>query len=617
MSFTGDLEHLPIVDVIQLLHSTRKSGTLTVEGNNRQSQLVFDQGYIVSANHSNLSVRIGQILVEMNAISQDARVKALSDQQAAGAERKPLVATLIESGQLTKEDAFRGLEILIEMTIVEILTWNNGTFTLDLDNNVISDEYRYFPEKCQQEINLNTQNILMDALRIYDEKVRDGELTAEIFSDEQSNARPHQAQPASTKRDQQDPDLEEVTEEAFVIDDEEPAVSTVSAADLGLDGLDDLEPKIPGVFASLKDRDEAENHRQIIHQYLPDLCEQDQERMVAFLKGYANPDNGTGTEHAPDVRRQAVVLFSQDPFTRHTATTACRHAGLMSFSSHDESDLEPIIDQSLTKNIIPVLVLDGPDDTPEGFSTKQLTALRQRVRLQYPQIPLVQMASPDRYLFLLQALKDGANAILPKPVPDPKSATFVEEMICFLDAFAHCVSSGKDQSAPLLTTIQSQLTGFQGLRDAPDVSFAILRVVRKLFKRALTMIVGQSELIVEKGLGFGNDQDDEEASLGFRIPLHEGSILHKVVSSGQFFLGECQDDTIGEHLYTQTGAPKSNNILLLPMKVRGRTVSITYGDFGAGAANTVPTNLLEILSNQAGLTLENALLKKQIDKIKT
>lgn len=616
MSFTGDLEHLPIVDVIQLLHSTRKSGTLTVEGNNRQSQLVFDEGYIVSANHSNLSVRIGQILVEMNAITQDARKQALHDQQDAGEERKPLVATLIESGQLKKEDAFRGLEILIEMTIVEILTWAKGTFTLDLDNNVISDEYRYFPEKCQQEINLNTQNILMDALRIYDEKVRDGELVNEIFPDE-NIVRTQTPNPESLDLEQSLPEAQVASDEPVLVEDNEHAGAEISAMDLGLDSLDALEPKIPGVFASLKDRDEEEGHRQIIHQYLSELPGEDQERLVSFLKGYANTGSDTTPDHSPDVRRQAVVLFSQDPFTRHTATTACRHAGLMSFSSHEESDLEPIIDQSLAKNIIPVLVLDGPDGSSGGFTAEQLTELRQRVRLRYPQIPLVQMASPDQYIFLLKALSDGANAILPKPGHDPKAALFVDEMICFLDAFAHCVSSGMDQSPPLLSTIQSQLTGFQGLRDAPDVSFAILRVVRKLFKRALTMIVSKSELIAEKGLGIGDDPDNEETSLGFRIPLSDDSILHKVVSSGQFFLGECHDDVIREHLYAQIGIPKRGNILLLPMKVRGRTVSITYGDFGEGDATTVPTNLLEILSNQAGLTLENALLKKQIDNIKT
>ena len=40
----------------------------------------------------------------------------------------------------------------------------------------IADEYRYYPEKMNLEINIDTQSVLMDALRIYDEKMRDGEL---------------------------------------------------------------------------------------------------------------------------------------------------------------------------------------------------------------------------------------------------------------------------------------------------------------------------------------------------------------------------------------------------------------------------------------------------------
>ena len=58
MSFNGDLAHLPIVDVIQLMNATRKSGILGVKGRKGQSQLVFKDGYIVSANHLNNSVRI-------------------------------------------------------------------------------------------------------------------------------------------------------------------------------------------------------------------------------------------------------------------------------------------------------------------------------------------------------------------------------------------------------------------------------------------------------------------------------------------------------------------------------------------------------------------------------
>lgn len=77
MSFTGKLEHLPIIDVIQLLHSTRKSGILRFASRKGESQLVFKDGYIVSANHPNSSVRIGKILVDLNIISPETLSQAL------------------------------------------------------------------------------------------------------------------------------------------------------------------------------------------------------------------------------------------------------------------------------------------------------------------------------------------------------------------------------------------------------------------------------------------------------------------------------------------------------------------------------------------------------------
>ena len=181
MSFTGDLEHLPIVDVIQLIYSTRKSGTLSIHSQKGDSQLVFSDGYFVSANHLNNSVRIGQILVENNFLTQEHLDQALLEQKSAGTGRKPLIATLIEGGFINREDAYKGLERLIEMTIVEVLTWTSGTFSLDVNRTDMSDEYRYFPETLQQEILMNAQGILMDALRIYDEKMRDGTLERDLL----------------------------------------------------------------------------------------------------------------------------------------------------------------------------------------------------------------------------------------------------------------------------------------------------------------------------------------------------------------------------------------------------------------------------------------------------
>ena len=94
MAFTGDLEHLHIVDIIQLLHTTRKSGTFSVR-NKGESRIIFSNGFIVGASHLNNSVRIGTVLVRMNAVTQKDLEKALALQKSAGKDRKPLIATLI------------------------------------------------------------------------------------------------------------------------------------------------------------------------------------------------------------------------------------------------------------------------------------------------------------------------------------------------------------------------------------------------------------------------------------------------------------------------------------------------------------------------------------------
>ena len=119
MSFTGNLEDLAIVDVIQLLHTTRKSGTLCVKGIKGEGQLVFQDGLIISARHPNSNLRTGNYLVEMNFISQQILDETLETQKLEG---KPLIATLIEKGKIKKEEAFKGLETLVDMTVVEMVS---------------------------------------------------------------------------------------------------------------------------------------------------------------------------------------------------------------------------------------------------------------------------------------------------------------------------------------------------------------------------------------------------------------------------------------------------------------------------------------------------------------
>jgi hypothetical protein len=228
MSFSGNIEHIPLVDVIQLLHGTKKSGILNIEGNKGSSQLVFKSGYIVSASHLNNSVRIGEFMVERGDVKADALEWALAAQQKAGQDRQPLILTLVSMGLVEEAKAYAALRALISKTIVEMLTWERGDFVLEPLSDFLKDDFRFYPNGLAREINVDVQGALLDALRIYDEKVRDGELKPD--------------------EEPEDEIFDEIAAELLGVawnDDrneemKKKIIKELTASDLGLDALDEL-----------------------------------------------------------------------------------------------------------------------------------------------------------------------------------------------------------------------------------------------------------------------------------------------------------------------------------------------------------------------------------------
>jgi hypothetical protein len=583
MSFTGDLEHLPIVDVIQLLHSTRKSGTLCVRGGRGECQLVFNDGYICSANHSNTSVRIGKLLVDMQLISSEICEKALADQQAAGSSRKPLIATLIEQGQLKKDDAFKGLKNLIEMTVVEMLRWTRGTFTLNVDETIISDEYRYFPEMLHQEINLDTQRVLMDALRVFDEQNRDGGFVEEEWMEE----------PSST---------------GIGTESGEGAGIELSADDLGLGDIDRLERKIPEVFASIEVVDPADIHRRAVADLLPEVEADEREKLVDFLLRFSAQSGGEPAEKAERSSR-ALVFISRDPLARYLVMSLCKPLDILIFTTDDQGDLDLILGQSLNKGMAPLLIFDLSDGSTAGWSRDDLSRLRQEKKGSYPRVSMLQLALADDGEFSLQAYRDGVRAVLPRP--DREAGTAV--LIRFFQTLMGYVKDYFEAQGQLSCgELKNDLLRLQGLRDAPELSLALLERVAVTFDRALTFIVRPGELIAERGIGIGQDKTQGPSQpFRFKIPLDTPSLFHQVLSEGLLYYGRSDDEVIAGQLLSRIGAPRGGSVLLLPICSRGRALALIYAD---GPAGFVPVDSLAILAGQAGLILENALCRRQIEK---
>ena len=569
MSFDGDLEHLPIVDVIQLLHATGKSGTLTLRSAKGESQIVFHAGYIVSANHVNNSVRIGQVLIDMGMISSEELESALHEQERAGAARKPIIQTMIEAGRIRTEDAYQGLEVLIEMTIVEVLTWTRGTFSLDVDKIFVSDEYRYFPEQLKKEIQLNTQSILMDALRIYDERKRDGTLTAEaMFGVTQVPAPP-------------------------------PPGPDISAADLGLDDLDSLERKIPSPFCGLADTP-ADTPRARLQRVLAGVAPEEQLRLFSYLEGLAEapglPADGTG-----------VILFTADKLVRECVATAC--GPHFRCATDDAGGLDPIIDQSLSKGVVPLLLLDPGEPGTRKGNREGMLDLVQLKRKRYPELSIILLACPGDYRLATLALACGIQAVLPRSSREERPESFVADSIdCTAALSRHLRDASSQPGQGLLQQFRRQFLTLSEQREPSEVTFQLLQAVGAFFDRALTLVVVRSELIAERGIGIS--EAGATASVKLRLPLSGESLFQRVIKGGESHYGEA-DLVMRETLFATIGAPAMPKSLILPVRSFGRVIALIYADFGARAGGAPQLELLEMLALHAGLVIDNALYRKR------
>lgn len=565
MSFDGDLEHLPIVDVIQLLHATRKTGTLSLRSLKGESQLVFHDGSIVSANHVDNSVRVGQILLDLGLITARALESALHEQRTAGARKKPIIQTLIEGGAVQPEAAFQGLEALIEMTIVEVLTWTKGTFSLEVDKNLVSDEYSYLPDQLKTEFYLNTQSVLMDALRIYDERKRDGTLTAEAMF----------GTPSSTADE-----------------------ADISVSLLGLDELDDLERAIPRVFSGLRDL-EPETPGNRLQLALAGIPVEERQRLLRFLDGLAGQrqdrEEGTG-----------VILLSGDSLVRECVSAICGARFLC--ATDDPAGLDHIIDQSLSKGQLPLLLLDaGEPSGREGERDALVDLVRQKLQ-SYPELAVILLSCPGDYLLNARALQAGASAVLPRSSREERPDSLVSDTIDCTEALERYLKRERTQPGQgLLQQFKRHFLPLSEQREPPEVTFLLLQAVGAFFERAVTLVAVRSELIAERGIGISGT--GEAASIKLRIPISEPSLFEKALL-GEIYYGDA-DPAVRATLFGALGAPTSQKILLLPVKSFGRVIALIYGDFGARAGGAPQPELLEILALHAGLVIDNALYRKR------
>lgn len=167
MSLSGKLEDFSVVDTMQYIHMSRKSGILSVENGDKIAEVFYKSGEIIRVARPGLT-NIGEILCEKGRITRESMDKAIRIQELSQ-ENKPVGIILQEMGFATREDIKDALIHQITVVIDELIQWDTGDFSFTVkglfhpDNIVIALSDLALPEE------LSTEFLLMEAIRKFDE----------------------------------------------------------------------------------------------------------------------------------------------------------------------------------------------------------------------------------------------------------------------------------------------------------------------------------------------------------------------------------------------------------------------------------------------------------------
>jgi hypothetical protein len=155
---------------MQFIHLGRRTGTLSLHRGDEQAMIGFHSGKLISARSAE-TPKLGDMLLEAGLIDEPTLRQAVQDQES-GDGTMSLGRVLIASGKIEQEALRQMVSQQIEQTISNLVAWDNGSFEFAVDDLRPIDDIALQPGEVVPEGDINTQMVLLEAARIFDERNR-------------------------------------------------------------------------------------------------------------------------------------------------------------------------------------------------------------------------------------------------------------------------------------------------------------------------------------------------------------------------------------------------------------------------------------------------------------
>ncbi len=148
---------MPCADLLQWVSQSRKTGTLSIEGDPYSKKIYFQDGLIAAASSENPREFLGYYLVGWDFVTEKELQELLDMQNQHGTMIGELMVVI---GTLDREDLQHILQVKTEESIYELFLWKEGDFRF-LEN--------IMPTKKLQPLNLPVEAVILEGVRRKDE----------------------------------------------------------------------------------------------------------------------------------------------------------------------------------------------------------------------------------------------------------------------------------------------------------------------------------------------------------------------------------------------------------------------------------------------------------------
>ncbi|KPL03785.1 MAG: hypothetical protein AMJ90_03220 [candidate division Zixibacteria bacterium SM23_73_2] len=162
MDLEGSIERFDLSDILQLLSTAKKTGTLGVQKGEEVVMVYFDRGNIIYAYNTNRKVKLGELLIRKKKITPTQLQRVMRAQNELKT-KKRLGELLVLEQFINQKELEKVVKEQVEDVIYELLRWDKGNFKF-YENK--------FPTQEEITINISTENLILESVRRSDEMAR-------------------------------------------------------------------------------------------------------------------------------------------------------------------------------------------------------------------------------------------------------------------------------------------------------------------------------------------------------------------------------------------------------------------------------------------------------------